>query len=138
MTSEPEHEAEAKEGTLSRRDFAWRIAAIAAAAAVPSSLMGEPEQKPRAGASKRAGAAQARPGGRPPLSAAEQAEVDAKYEAVMGRYGTRLSAEQKKQVRQSLEFDQRRLEPMRAYPLENGDEPATMFGSLPPAEGGES
>ena len=131
---EPENSCDQK-GSLSRRDFALRIATIAAAAvATSAALVAEPPQKPAAPAKPAAAPAQ----GPPPLSEADQAEVNANYDAIMARYGTRLSEAQKKQVRQQLEFAERGLGPLRAFPLVNGDEPATMFGPLASGAGQES
>lgn len=114
---------------LSRRDFARRVATIAAAAvAAPTALAAEPRQKGAAHATRAAAPPRA---GRPALPLADRAEVDAKYDAIVARYGSRLTEEQKKRARESLEFMQRGLEPLRAFPLENGDEPAEMYGALP-------
>jgi hypothetical protein len=121
---------------LSRRDFALHVATIAAAAvAAPAALVAEPGQK--AGAHTKTASATPREGP-PPLPPVEQAEVDAKYDAMIARYGSRLTDEQKTQARESLEFMQRGLEPLRAFPLENGDEPAEMYGALPSGAGMES
>ncbi len=121
---------------LSRRDFALQVATIAAAVvAAPAALVAEPEQK---GAAHATPAAAATREGPPPLPPVEQAEADAKYDAMIARYGSRLTDEQKNQARQALEFMQRGLEPLRSFPLENGDEPGTMFGPLPSGAGAES
>ncbi|MDE3135700.1 MAG: hypothetical protein KGL59_03950 [Acidobacteriota bacterium] len=120
---------------LSRRDFALHVATIAAAAvAAPAALVAEPTQK---SAPHAAPAATPREGS-PPLPPVDQAEVDAKYDAMIARYGSRLTDEQKTQARQALEFMQRGLEPLRAFPLENADEPGTMFGPLPSGAGPDS
>jgi hypothetical protein len=121
---------------LSRRDFARQVATIAAAAvAAPVALVAKPKQKDAAHATPAATTPREGP---PALPPAEQAEVDAKYDAMIARYGSRLTDEQKTQARQALEFMQRGLEPLRAFPLENGDEPGTMFGPLPTGAGPES
>jgi hypothetical protein len=125
-----------KEAALSRRDFALHVATIAAAAvAAPAALVAEPQQK--AGTQAASSAATPREGP-PPLPPADQAEVDAKYDAMIARYGSRLTDEQKTQARQALEFMQRGLEPLRSFPLENADEPAEMYGALPSGAGPES
>jgi hypothetical protein len=122
---------------LSRRDFARQVATIAAAAvAAPAALVAEPEQK--AGAHTAPAAAEPPREGHPPLPPADRAEVAAKYDAMIARYGSRLTDEQKTQARQALEFMQRALEPLRAFPLENGDEPAEMYGALPSGAGADS
>jgi predicted small lipoprotein YifL len=120
---------------LSRRDFALHVATIAAAAvAAPAALVAEPQQK--AGTHATRAAATPREGPLP-LPPAEQAEIEAKYDAMIARYGSRLTDEQKTEARQALEFMQRGLEPLRAFPLENGDEPAEMYGALPSGAGPE-
>jgi len=78
--------------------------------------------------------------GQPPLEAADQAEVDAKFTEVVRKYGSRLTEEQKTRVRGVLGRHQRMLARVRAFNLENGDAPATglrLFPSdnLPPRKG---
>jgi hypothetical protein len=129
-------EIQEKRAPLSRRDFARQVATIAAAAvAAPAALVAEPRQKGAEHA--KLASAPAREGA-PALPAPDQAEIDAKYDAMIARYGSRLTQEQKKQARESLEFMQRGLEPLRAFPLDNGDEPAEMYGALPTVAGPES
>ena len=121
---------------LSRRDFARQVATIAAAAvAAPAALVAEPRQKDASHAKPSAVPPREGPPAPPPP---EQAETEAKYDAMIARYGLRLTDEQKKQARQALEFMHRSLEPLRAFPLENGDEPAEMYGALPSGAGPES
>lgn len=112
---------------LSRRDFAVQVATIAAAAmAAPTTLMAEPAQKP----AKPAKTASAPQRGRPALGSVDQAEVEANYDAMIARYGSRLSEEQKKRAHADLVAMQRGLGPLRAFPLENGDEPAENYVPL--------
>jgi hypothetical protein len=102
------------------------MATIAAAAvAAPATLAGEPRQKPAAPA--KTAAAQR---GRAALGPVDQAEVAARYDAMIARYGSRLSEEQKKRAREDLEAMQRGLGPLRAFPLDNGDEPAENYVPL--------
>lgn len=129
-------ETEERKTGVTRRDFARQVATIAAAAvAAPAALVAEPKQKGATHATPAAATPREVPPGLPPV---EMAEIDAKYDALIARYGSRLSDEQKKQARQALEFMQRGLEPLRAFPLENADEPGTMFGPLPSGAGPES
>jgi hypothetical protein len=129
-------ETQEKRAPLSRRDFARQVATIAAAVvAAPAALVAEPQQKAGGHAAPAAAAPHEGPPALPPVA---KAEVDAKYDAMIARYGSRLTQEQKKQARESLEFMQRGLEPLRAFPLENGDEPAEMYGALPTVAGPES
>ena len=70
-------------------------------------------------------------GAQPPLPAADQAEVEAKFADVVRKYGDRLSEEQKTRVRTVLARHQRMLMRVRAFPLENGDAPATGLRLYP-------
>jgi hypothetical protein len=104
---------------VSRREFAREVAAAAAAAAIyPASALATPEE---------AAAPPQTPGETTPLTAAAQAEVEAKYRAILRRYGSRLTEDQKKDVHRLLVEGQPSLEKLRAFPLANGDEPATVF-----------
>jgi len=67
-------------------------------------------------------------GGQPPLPAAAQSEVDAKFADVVRKYGDRLTDEQKTRVRTTLARHQRMLMRVREFPLENGDAPAKVRG----------
>lgn len=126
------NETNEERAPLSRRDFARQVATIAAAAvAAPAALAAEPPQKTTAPARPSA----TQHGGPPALGPIEQAEVNAKYDAMIARYGLRLTEEQKKRAREDLESMQRRLGPLRAFPLENGDEPAENYVPLLPGAG---
>src|SRR5580765_4032885 len=61
------------------------------------------------------------------LSASAQAEVEMKVASIFRRYGDRLSEEQKADIRRIMAEGQEGLEKMRAYRLENGDQPADAF-----------
>lgn len=105
---------------ISRRQFA-RDAALAGATAalLPASLLAQerpPEKLPPAVAADYA-----------ELPPASQAEVEAKYQAVVGRYGARFSEAQKIEVRRQLIETQKALDTLRAFPLKNSDPPATTF-----------
>jgi hypothetical protein len=114
---------------ISRRDFAVSAAlATAAVAALPANLLAQ--EKPAAEAAK---AETPQP---PKLSAASQAEVEERYAAILRKYGSRLSEEQKKDVHRNLISQQQGLDQVRAFPLENWDEPATVFNPLFTNKGG--
>ena len=107
--------------TISRREFARRAALGAAgAAAVSAGVISLPAAPP-------ASAAVAPAEDKPKLSAAARAEAEDKINAVFRKYGERLSEEQKTEVRRVLLESQEPLEQLRAYPLENSDEPATVL-----------
>ncbi len=61
------------------------------------------------------------------LAPPAQAEVETKYAEVLRKYGSRLNEEQKADVHRILAETQEGLEKMRAFALENGDQPATVF-----------
>jgi hypothetical protein len=115
---------------ISRRDFAVSAAlATAAMAAVPADLLAQ--EKP---ASEAAKAEAPQP---PKLSAAAQSEVEERYAAILRKYGSRLSEDQKKDVHRNLISQQQGLDQVRAFPLENWDEPATVFNPLFGFKGGK-
>jgi hypothetical protein len=107
---------------LSRREFA-RQAALAATTAVvvPSTLLSQetaPKPSPTPGAP---------PQSSPPLSPELQAEGELKYQWIIQNYGSRLSEEEKKDVHRLVMEGQKPLAAFRAFPLDNSDQPATVF-----------
>ena len=67
------------------------------------------------------------------ITSKENEEVEARYQRVMQLYGDRLSAEQKTRIRKILAYNERLLEPIRSFALENGDAPATGLKLYPEA-----
>jgi hypothetical protein len=65
------------------------------------------------------------------LSPASQAEVDAKIQAILRKYGDRLSEAQKADIRRLVTEGQAPLEKMRAFPLDNSDQPGNVFKIYP-------
>lgn len=115
---------------ISRRDFAVSAAlATAAVAAIPANLLAQ--EKP-AGEAAKPEAPQP-----PKLSVASQAEVEERYASILRKYGSRLNEEQKKDVHKSLVSQQQGLDQVRAFPLENWDEPATVFNPVFADKGGK-
>jgi hypothetical protein len=113
--TEPETTPESSADGLSRRDFARLAIVGAAAAALPASLVDSLPAR-----------AQSIPH-EVPLTPAARAEADLKSEIILGQYGSRLNDAQKAEVRHLTEQMQTQLETIRAYKLENGDAPATVF-----------
>ncbi|HXZ11192.1 MAG TPA: hypothetical protein VEG64_02260 [Candidatus Sulfotelmatobacter sp.] len=109
---------------ISRREFARRAAAAAAAIAPACSLAGPPatlfDQAPEL--------QEDRPGG---LSYETDAEIEAKVQAILGKYGERLSDEQKAEIRRLVAEGQKPLAGMRAFALENADQPANVMKIYP-------
>ncbi len=61
------------------------------------------------------------------LSPAGRAEVEMKEASIFRKYGDRLGDEQKADIRRIMAESQDGLEKMRAFALENGDQPADAF-----------
>jgi hypothetical protein len=61
------------------------------------------------------------------LPASTQAEVEMKVASIFRKYGDRLSDEQKADIRRIMAESQEGLEKMRAFKLENSDQPADTF-----------
>jgi hypothetical protein len=103
---------------ISRREFAKSGAwAAASAACLPAALVSD-------------AAAQA-PAHEPALSTASQAEVDAKVSAVIRQYGNLLSDAEKLDIRRLLTEGQKPLETMRAFRLDNADQPGNVLRLYP-------
>ena len=95
---------------LTRRDFA-RGAALAATAAVVPLV-----------ACATAGSRNTNP------------EVEAMYNAILRQHGSILSDEQKKELHAQLDSTVQGLAKLRAFPLENWNEPATVLHLAPPSD----
>src|SRR5882724_8999892 len=63
----------------------------------------------------------------PKLSPGAQAEVEMKAASIFRKYGDRLSEEQKADIRRIMAESQEGLEKMRAFHLENSNQPADAF-----------
>jgi hypothetical protein len=61
------------------------------------------------------------------LSAAENADVEARYNNAIRQYGDRLSDEQRQRIRRILTANERMMSHIREFPLDNGDTPATVL-----------
>lgn len=61
------------------------------------------------------------------LSASAQAEVEMKVASIFRKFGERLSDEQKADIHRIMAESQEGLEKMRAFKLENSDQPADAF-----------
>jgi hypothetical protein len=107
--------------SISRREFARRAALAAASAAIlPGSLA--------ATVLTAQGAAEENK-----LSPAAQAEVELKIQAIFRKYGERLNDAQKADIRRLVTEGQKPLEALRAYHIENWDQPATVLRLFPEA-----
>jgi hypothetical protein len=114
---------------LSRRDFTRGATITAIAAGIPTKIAAQEEKPPTAPAPPKP-AAPSPAQGEPKLSAAARAEAEAKIQNIFRKYGDRLNEEQRADIRKSMLSTQEALEKLRAFPLENWDEPATVFRPL--------
>jgi hypothetical protein len=115
---------------LGRRQFALGAAAAATTALVfpEKALAGALPAQAAAGSiqslEEKTRAAMAK------LSAPAQAEVEMKVASIFRKYGDRLSDEQKADIHRIMAESQEGLEKMRAFRLENSDQPADAFRAL--------
>lgn len=108
---------------MSRRSFARDAVVIATAAAIAPMIIAQSEPP-----APKTTAAQPKPPDAPPaLSAASQAEVDARVQWIVTKYGSHLNGEQRADVRRLVNGGQAGIEAMRKYDLENGAGPAEPF-----------
>ena len=112
----------------SRRAFARGVALTAAGVLVLPKL-GDAQQAPPPTSS----APVTTPEKKPPeteekkLSPAAEAELEAKYNRILAVRGTRLSAEQKEEVRRQLTDQVKALDSIRAAAIDNSVQPATVL-----------
>ena len=108
---------------ISRRSFAFDAVVIATAAAVSPMLIAQTEPAP-----PKTTPAQPKPPDSPPaLSAASQAEVDARVQWIVNKYGAHLNDEQRADVRRLVGGGQSGVDTMRKFDLDNGTGPAEPF-----------
>ncbi len=74
----------------------------------------------------------------PELSAAARAEIDAKVQNIIARWGDRLSEDQRTRLRATVARHVRMLESVRSFPLDNGDPPAPVLRILEERSGADS
>lgn len=114
-----------KESRLSRRDFVrGAVLASATAASLPGDLLS---------ASLPPQAAPAAPPQQTTLPPNIQAEVDAKIQTIFREHGDHLSDAQKADIRRLVAEAQKPLEAMRAFPIENSDQPGNVLKLYPDA-----
>jgi hypothetical protein len=104
---------------ISRREFACEVAALTAAAALaPTTIAAQTEKAatPPKPLPQKEG-----------LSTAAKAEAESNYQALLQRYGNRLNSEEKKDVHRLLIQQQKSIESLRGFSLENGDEPSLVL-----------
>jgi len=108
--------------SLDRRQFALGAAAAATAALIhPGEALAQTASGSITELDKKTRDAMAK------LSPAARAEVEAKVTNIFRKYGERLNEEQRADIRRIMAESQEGLEKMRAFALENGDQPADAF-----------
>jgi hypothetical protein len=103
---------------ISRRDLARVMGAAAGAALLPKRLLADE--------AKRAGKPAAPPPPKP-LAGAAKVEAEQRVQLVIARYGARLSPAERADLGRISADMQNVLEELRAFPLDNSDEPAHVF-----------
>jgi hypothetical protein len=103
---------------ITRRGFALGAAAAAVGVLAPGSEVQAQSEPPKP-------STQAAPATK--LSPEAQAEVDAKIKEIFRKYGSRLTNAQKTDILKVMAETQSGLEKMRAFPLDNADQPATVL-----------
>lgn len=102
---------------VTRRNFALGAATVATAVLLPQ----------REAQAVSTGPAQAESDAMKKLSPGARAEVEAKVSEIFRKYGSRLTDEQKADIRKVMGETQDGLEKMRSFVLVNGDQPATVL-----------
>lgn len=116
------------EFSLGRRRFTLGAAAAATTALIlPIEATSQPAGQTSSPAAPQTAVEQQAQAAMAKLSPQAQAEVEMKINEIFRKYGDKLSAEQKADIRKVMAETQDGLEKMRAFALDNGDQPATVF-----------
>jgi hypothetical protein len=107
---------------ISRREFARRAAMVSAASMVPASALPVGAANSESPLERSADTHSSSP--------ESQAEAEARYQAILGGYGSRFSETQKADLRRLCFTAQEPLDRLRAYAMENGDGPALYLKPL--------
>jgi hypothetical protein len=112
--------------SVTRRRFTLGVAAAATTALIsPTEAL---EQAQNAASSQQASTLEQKAkAAMAKLSPAAQAEVEMKVASIFRKYGDRLNDEQRADIRRAMAETQDGLEKMRAFVLENSDQPATVL-----------
>jgi len=103
--------------TISRRKFTVGAAVAATAVLLPG----------REGLAESPALAQSQADATAKLSPGARAELESKLKEIFRKHGSRLSDEQKADIRKVMADTQEGLEKMRSFALANGDQPASVF-----------
>jgi hypothetical protein len=107
---------------ISRREFARRAAIVSAASLVPRSALPPPPSMEDPSLEQSSDT--------PSLSTESKAEAEARYQTILGVYGSRFSDAQKSDLRRLCFAAQPSLDKLRAHTIENGDCPALYLKPL--------
>lgn len=108
---------------LSRRDFARGVAFASAVSVVPA---GSLPAQPLPGLPS----PQQQPANTPALAPESEADAESRYQAILSVYGPRFSDSQKTDLRRLCYSAQPALDRIRAYPIQNADDPALYLKPL--------
>jgi hypothetical protein len=100
---------------ISRRRFTQRAAVAAALSLSPTEFFAAAHHN------------QAAPDKAPSLTPDQTQEVEVRLANIIRKYGSRLSEEQRQHLRRILTYNERMLASVRAFPLQNGDPPASVL-----------
>jgi hypothetical protein len=114
--------------SLTRRAFARDVSLAAAVVAVLPEVLAQTPPVPKPG--------EPPPLAPPTLSKESQAEVEARIQWVFTKYGSRLDAEQRADVRRLITGGQSGIDALRAFPLDNSVAPAGAFRVYSAKRGG--
>jgi hypothetical protein len=108
---------------ISRRDFGRHAAVAAAFALSPGMALGSPQSSPQESKQLR----EIPDRGLAGLTAEQSEEVEARLTNIIRKYGNRLSIAQRDHLRRILAYNEKMLVSIRAFPLQNGDPPASVL-----------
>jgi len=108
---------------MSRREFAVTATMAAAAITLPVEAIAQQEKPPAPTPSP----VKPPESTTPKLSEAAKREVEQKVQWIIDRYGAKLSDSHKADIRKYTASTQEGLEALRAFAIDNADEPATIL-----------
>lgn len=111
--------------SVTRREFLMRTAALAAAASTAPTL--PPQALASSGSEKDATQAPVPISPNADVPPELVAEAEGRIAAILSHRGSRLTAEQKAEIRRLITLSLPGLAAMRAYPLTNAEAPATIL-----------
>jgi hypothetical protein len=121
--SSPVKHKDSKLRNISRRNFGRQAAlGLGSLAVLPPLGLAGPTEKPLS--------SQSTPNDQHQFSAESSAEIEARMQAILGKYGSRFTNEEKDTLRGFVVDFQRSLDRLRQYPLDNWDESVAVVRPL--------